>query len=1393
MLFYNFQKKILDSLYADETVKKYFKEFQRCHPGYTPLHKKDAFDYIMKLNKAYKLSKPLHLVEKPKNHLRYFNEKLVTVKRTSRGEASSKKEALAKTETLSPWFNQTERLSVEELVKKLLDYDVISFDIFDTLIYRKIEKPIDLTHILAKEIGFEDFEAIRKRCENRARENAEWTKGVREVTLSEIYDYMPAFGISKDLAKREEELEVELAVQNPYMKKVFDAVKEAGKTIVLLSDMYLDKTVLEKILHKCGYSGWDKFYLSNETLTRKGDGTSQKLLIEDYTSKKIIHIGDDFNGDYNKSIEAGIDAIHNPDSRFADREQNLRDSLAPSIYRAVINNTMNNGLWNESLYYSHGFRVGGILAVGYCQFLNRIAKNNNIDKILFCARDCEVLYKIYNQHFKQFDNDYISISRYAIMNITADRYLYDLTNRFIMRHLDQNKNRKPIKDILEETGFAYLNDYLDESGISPFIYPCSIDKKKVENFILEHKSVVVEHNKTHIEAAKKYFSDVIGDAKRVLVVDIGWSGTCISSLDYFIKTQLPDLNVSVRGALMCTNRNIVVTNQICNDNFDSYIYSPEENIDLARFMFPAKAPTQIMDKLHLPLEYLFTSTDTSIINYCLDSKNKVYMEKAAFEIPNRTEIEEMQDGMLKFAEIFADYYKVLKFNAWISPYTAITPLKYIIERKEDSYKIYKNFIYDGVFAPYAEQTQLHYFSELFENEPFAAKDTENKLAYELSSVPENKRILFVTPELIYTGAPRSLLRMCKVAKNLGYFPVVWSALPGPFVKEFDAFNIPVRIVPENEVCKQNYIDEIKMFGMAVCNTIVTDKYVIQCEQHIPTIWYIREATNIPDFIRKNAHRKFVLENSNSIYCVSDYAAKAIRKFTDKPVKVIRNAVEDEVEMAVDYKPGSGEKVKFVQFGTIEYRKGYDVLLSAYKSMPEDYKNKSELYFGGGFINSGTPYSSYLFGEMKNEPAVHYLGVVKGEKNKIENLSSKDVVVVASRDESCSLVALEGAMLSKPLIVTENTGAKYIVENDNGYIVETGNVESLKTAMMKLIDAKDKLYEMGKISRINYEKFGSMKTYEENLKDLYAMTEIKNSSDFIKSRNLSRNALYSKAKTDWEKKQAEKEADLAKATEKVIVSLTSHPGRIDTVELCIKSLLKQTSKPEKIILWLSKEQFPGKTADLPEKLTSLTKNSVFEIKFVDDDLKPHKKYYYATKEYPDLPLIIVDDDVEYDKNLIARLMTSYRVHPDCISTMRANLMTFDQQGKVRPYNFWNMGYTMLLDTPSLMLMPTGIGGVLYPPHSIPETAFDTEEIKKNCLYCDDLWLKIFTASNGYKVVVPRNYTPYKEIPGTQDVALWHLNVYGNNNDVTLQNILSYYDEKLGSSETLLKTFRKDFYC
>ncbi len=253
----------------------------------------------------------------------------------------------------------------------------------------------------------------------------------------------------------------------------------------------------------------------------------------------------------------------------------------------------------------------------------------------------------------------------------------------------------------------------------------------------------------------------------------------------------------------------------------------------------------------------------------------------------------------------------------------------------------------------------------------------------------------------------------------------------------------------------------------------------------------------------------------------------------------------------------------------------------------------------------------------------------------------------------------------------------------------------------------------------------------------------------------------------------------------VVSLTSYPARINSVCRVIESIKKQTITPEKIILWLAKEEFPDGLESLPAELQSAV-DDTFEIKWCQD-LKPHKKYYNAMLEYPETIIITVDDDIYYPQDTIEKLLRSYIRFPYAVSAMRAHLITFDTEGNIAPYNEF-VKENGTVGVPSYCLLATGVGGILYPPHCMHSELFNQEAIKALCLYADDLWLKTMQMLNGTPVVIASDSFPLQYVEDTQESALWKSNMSQNKNDEQLARILERYDCFLGEKDTITQRIR-----
>lgn len=346
------------------------------------------------------------------------------------------------------------------------------------------------------------------------------------------------------------------------------------------------------------------------------------------------------------------------------------------------------------------------------------------------------------------------------------------------------------------------------------------------------------------------------------------------------------------------------------------------------------------------------------------------------------------------------------------------------------------------------------------------------------------KILLITPELEYTGALNSFKRMCQTLLNNGFAVDVWSYEFGPFIEELDALGILTECIGENELDREWVERRIFKYKLVVANTVVVYKAVEFIKDFLPVVWYVREAENLPSFFWI-PQRKTALEAARKIYVVSEYARDFIVKNYNPNVEVLHNYVDDVFEAEgcfIADKPQKGaQRLKFLALGTIEERKGYDVLVEAFIALPEAIRAQCELHFAGRLWEGAAHFYPGLLRRIKEHPNIFYHGELREKKSIHKLLKDSDVVVVPSRDESCSLVALEGAMMARALILSENIGAKYLLSGgeERGLCVKTGCADALKEAFVRLFEGRGRLDAMGRRAREAYLQSSTYEIYEKN--------------------------------------------------------------------------------------------------------------------------------------------------------------------------------------------------------------------------------------------------------------------------------------------------------------------------
>lgn len=237
---------------------------------------------------------------------------------------------------------------------------------------------------------------------------------------------------------------------------------------------------------------------------------------------------------------------------------------------------------------------------------------------------------------------------------------------------------------------------------------------------------------------------------------------------------------------------------------------------------------------------------------------------------------------------------------------------------------------------------------------------------------------------------------------------------------------------------------------------------------------------------------------------------------------------------------------------------------------------------------------------------------------------------------------------------------------------------------------------------------------------------------------------------------------------VEISLTSFPARIQEVHKTIETIFYQTTKADSITLYLSVLQFPDKK--IPIDLEN-QKNRGLNIEFVPDDLRSHKKYYYAFGKQKKNLVITIDDDVFYPSNTIESLIVAHCIYPNAVICNRGHQITFENYN-VKKYKNWNHNYSS--EVPSFSAVATGVGAVLYPPNSYHQDIFKTEIFKDICFHADDLWIKMHTVRNNTKTLSLRTFSrDLINVGKSQHVKLVLQNSIEGGNDKQLSNMLNHY--------------------
>lgn len=580
--------------------------------------------------------------------------------------------------------------------KKIIDifrpFKVISFDIFDTLLKRDVRSPSDV-FLLAQRIyesRFGDLGFCLREARLRGEILAYRESEGREVSLPAIYSHVTGDSLLRArLIDSEVESEKKLAVSNEPVKRLFDRALAMGKKVVLVSDMYLDREVIEVLLKKAGYAGYADLFVSSEVGKRKQTGDLFPYVCEQcgVHPREVVHIGDSVRGDYFSPTRAGMRAILIPRGAYQrQRGGSDRFSSGDELSASIISATISN-LSNGSPYYRRfGVEALGPLLFGLAKFVHEAKEEEKADKLFFLARDGYVLKKAYDRMFpsERGSSVYLYASRKSIgiPSVYSRDDLLDIApSARHIRALDflaaLGIRGKSARKILRDAGYS-IESYISKSRDAK---DPSFQKMLDASFAEMQGEILVER-----EASRGYLSQE-GVSGRVIVFDLGWAGNIQGFMQRLVRREI-DPDFQPVGAFLGFDESRVRK----DIRFKSFLGSEHPTLFLGL------------------VETCFSAPEGTVASFARTDSGEYRARCADYEYRGRREagaVASIQEGALDLIDRLLRYDGMVEYN--FSPNEFFFGLRHVgLHPAKEDLEAFSDFCFEdnGVYSPMASPAPL---------------------------------------------------------------------------------------------------------------------------------------------------------------------------------------------------------------------------------------------------------------------------------------------------------------------------------------------------------------------------------------------------------------------------------------------------------------------------------------------------------------------------------------------------------------------------------------------------------------------------------------------------------------------------------------------------------------
>lgn len=434
---------------------------------------------------------------------------------------------------------------------------VISFDIFDTLFFRKCGTPTNIFEIIGEyheiKAKFDTAGAFSQYRQNAEKSARKIHSHKEDVTLCEIYDQLP-FTSQEKIKFQEIELEVEkeMLVLNLQLERWISLAHKAKKKVILLSDMYLSSEQVSAIaLQKLrSQSKIDKVYMSNECNATKATGSLFLHVLNELQIKpdQLLHIGDNERSDIAIAQNFGIRTLYYglnkaQKQRVKHELLYMQEGFKEGEHLRLLSSLLNPYQKDlQQFYFDIGASVFAPLLWEFCHWLVAIKKQHKKEKFSFILREGALFEQYFKALYPEIETNllyasrkstnFLTLSANDVGSINFAMYknftLEDLYKSFFLEIED--KKILPYKQLLCQE----LQNTLagEENLLSLVMQDIQNQKEKIQN-TLDTQSEYLTH-----------YLQELGINAQTSLIDFGGSGTIIKRLVAFLPKDLrPTTNI----------------------------------------------------------------------------------------------------------------------------------------------------------------------------------------------------------------------------------------------------------------------------------------------------------------------------------------------------------------------------------------------------------------------------------------------------------------------------------------------------------------------------------------------------------------------------------------------------------------------------------------------------------------------------------------------------------------------------------------------------------------------------------------------------------------------------------------------------------------------------------